>query len=392
MLVRGLALRVLTVSSSFPRYTGDYQGGFIYSLCRKLSERGVDVTVLAPRSRSAGIVSGVKVKRFPFMPFSRLETISEQTIKQASTGDLIQLPSYLLSAYLSILGEHMDIIHAHLTIPMGFLSSLPPNSRPLIVTCHGSDCTLPLDNSFYRPFVRRVLRRTEKVVAVWDFIKRLALSLGAPNERVETVYLGVDAEKFKPLQDKEKLKETLGVPTGKLIIGTLGRLAQEKRIEDLIQAAAWLNDKLDSHFLIGGEGPARHYLERLARKLKVNNITFLGEVKDAPRFHQLCDIFVLASVREGLSISLQEAMATGCVPVATNGFGCSELVRDGENGFLFKARDVGELSRKVLEAAENLKMGRLARRTIQERFDTNSAVGRYLELYEELASTRRIQA
>jgi glycosyltransferase involved in cell wall biosynthesis len=89
---------------------------------------------------------------------------------------------------------------------------------------------------------------------------------------------------------------------------------------------------------------------------------------------------VLASVREGLSISLQEAMATACVSVASDGVGCRELVEDGENGFLFQPGDVHGLAQKILQALEDPSLGMRARETIQEGFDINENVSRYIRL------------
>ena len=383
-------MKVLTATSSFPRYTGDYYGNFIHDLCRKLTRNGVDVTILAPRSRSTtGPLSGLKVKRFPFMPSQRLETLPEQTLRHASPGELLQLPSYLGSAYLHIIGESTDVVHAHFAIPMGFLAALSPRSVPLVITCHGSDCTLPLTKPAYRPFVKYALRRADRVVAVSEFIRGLALRLGAPEEKVDVIYLGVDVEKFRPPTDRGELRREMGIPTDGLVIGTLRRLVPEKRVDDLIRAAAKINKDVDAYFVVGGEGFQRPYLERLARALNVENISFLGAVKDSRRFHQLCDIWVLTSVQEGLSIALQEAMATGCVPVAVNGFGCPELIDDGENGYLFKPMDFEGLTEKLLEAADNLELGRRARATILERFNMEKNVLQYVELYGELVSRRR---
>ena len=382
-------MKVLAVTSSFPRYEGDYYGSFIYDLCRKLAERGIEVNVLAPRSRSTEHLDGLDVRRFPFMPSKRLETLPERTLKHATLADLIQLPSYLVSAYLQMVGESVDIVHAHFSIPLGFLAALSPRSAPLVITCHGSDCALPIDRPACRPFVECALRRADRVVAVSQFIKGLALRLGAPEERVEVIYLGVNPEKFKPESNRKELREALGVPDDRLIVGTLGRLVPEKRVEDFIRAAALVNRKIDALFIVGGEGSRRPYLERLVEELNVGNVRFLGEVRDAVRFHQLCDIFVLTSVREGLSISLQEAMAAGCVPVAVNGYGCPELIRDGENGYLFEPMDIKGLAEKVLNAASTLGMGRKARATILENFNMNKNVVKYVELYRELISDRR---
>jgi len=379
-------LKVLTVTSSFPRYEGDYYGNFVQNQCLRLAEAGVDITVLAPRTRSSRKVSGkLKIVRFPFMPSKRLEVLPEQTLKHASPIELMQLPPYLCSAYLHMVGQSADIVQAHLAIPMGFLASLSPRKAPLVVTCHGGDCLLPLANPVYRPFVKRALRKADRVVAVSAFIRNLAVRLGAPEERVEVIYLGVDSERFRPAPDRNALREALGIPTDRLVVGTLRRLVPEKRVEDFIRAAVRIQGEVDCFFVVGGEGFHRPYLERLSRELGLTDMMFLGRVADASLFHRLCDVFVLTSVGEGLSMSLQEAMATGCVPVAVDGFGCPEVITDGVNGYLFRPRDVVGLTEKVLQAASNLYLGRMARETIVRRFSPDEGVRRYLDLYRELS-------
>ena len=379
-------MKVLTATSSFPRYEGDYYGNFVHDQCLRLAEAGVDITVLAPRTRSSRKCSGkLKIIRFPFMPSKRLEVLPEQTLKHASPQDLLQLPPYLCSAYLHLVGQPADIIHAHLAIPMGFLASLSPRKAPLVVTCHGGDCLLPLAKPAYRPFVKRSLRKADRVIAVSAFIKNLAVKLGAPEERVEVIYLGVDSERFKPARDRNALREALGIPTDRLVVGTLRRLVPEKRVEDFIRAAVRIRGEVDSFFVVGGEGFHRPYLEGLSRELGLTDMMFLGRVADASMFHRLCDVFVLTSVGEGLSMSLQEAMATGCVPVAVDGFGCPEVITDGVNGYLFRPRDVVGLTEKVLQAASNLYLGRMARETIVRRFSPDEGVRRYLDLYRELS-------
>jgi glycosyltransferase involved in cell wall biosynthesis len=237
----------------------------------------------------------------------------------------------------------------------------------------------------YRPFVRRALRKADRVVAVSAFIRNLAIRLGALEERVEVIYLGVDAEIFRPASDRNILREALGIPADRLVVGTLRRLVPEKRVEDFIRAAVNVQGEIDAFFVVGGEGFHRPYLERLSRELGLTDIMFLGRIADASLFHRLCDVFVLTSVGEGLSMSLQEAMATGCVPVAVDGFGCPEVITDGVNGYLFRPQDVVGLTEKVLQAASNLRLGRKARETIVRCFSPDEGVRRYLDLYRELS-------
>lgn len=383
-------MKVLAVTSSFPRFRGDYYGSFIHELCERLALSGVEVTVLAPRSRSTTSEdTAFTVKRFPFMPSQGIETLPEQTMKNASFSETIQLPMYLGAAYLSLIKESTQIVHAHFTFPMGLLAALSPRKVPLLITCHGSDCTLPYTQPEYRLLARTALKKADRVVVVSEFIKGLAIDLGARREKTEVIYTGIDVEKFRSPGDRRRLQEEFGIPEGRWVVGTLGRLVPEKRVEDFIRAAFMIGNKEDFQFVVGGEGPSRPHLERLSKALKVDNITFLGEVSDAVRFHQLCDVFVLTSIREGLSVSLQEAMSTGNVPVAANGCGNPEIITDGENGYLFEPMDVHGLTEKIVLAVDSPELGRRARSTMTERFDSRRNVGRYIELYEELTFPKR---
>ena len=378
-------MRVLTFTPSYPRFEGDYHGRFIRDLCDRLVEKGVDVGVLAPRSRTQGeLGQGARVKRFPYLPTRRLEFLAERTMKGAPLGSLLQLPAYLTSAYIHLLKEEAAIVHAHLAIPFGSLAAMDPRRLPLLVTCHGSGCTLPYTNPPFRPAARWTLKRADRVVAVSEFVKRVATKIGAPPKRVEVVYTGVDTDRFAPPAGKRRMREALGIPDEALVVGALGRLVPGKRVGDIIEAVGEVSRSIDVHLLVGGDGPMRAHLEDVASK-KGAQVTFLGEVFDAPRFHQACDVFALASVREGLSVALQEAMASGCVPVAAEGFGCTEVIEEGVNGFLFKPRCVESLSIKIREAASNLGLGKAARETIEEGFDLDRGARRYLEIYRELA-------
>ncbi len=382
-------MRVLVVTPSYPRFRGDYHGRFIQDLCCRLAENGLDINVLTPRTRTyKAYKSAFDVTRFPFLPSKRMEFLPERTMTHAPLRHLIQLPPYLTSAYLHLIAEQTDIVHAHLAIPLGYVATLSPRHTPLVVTCHGSDCTLPYENSLYRPFMLRTLRKASKVVAVSRFIRDLAVRLGALQEKVKVVYLGVDTTMFRPATDKAFVRRKYGIPANHIVVGALGRLVPEKRVEDIIRAATIVSGKIDAYFVVGGDGPDRPRLENLAKRLGVRNVSFIGEVADAVSFHQICDIFVLASVREGLSISLQEAMATGCVPVAVDGLGCPELVREGVNGFLFGPRDAEGMAEKILRAASNPGLGRKARETIEEGFDMRKNAMRYVEIYYEVLSGR----
>jgi glycosyltransferase involved in cell wall biosynthesis len=227
------------------------------------------------------------------------------------------------------------------------------------------------------------LRHADAVVTVSRYVEGLARRLGARNPA--TIYLGVDTRRFKPPASKDALRETYGVPGDAVVVGTLGRIVQQKNIIDIVDAAEHVSKKMDVIFLIGGDGPERRALENEARARGLDNVVFAGAVHDAPSFLGLLDIFTLASSREGLSLSLQEAMAAGCVPVAAEGFGSDEIIEDGTNGLLYSSRNTTELAANILQAAESRRLAVSARETIVERFDAEAGADAYAALYHRLA-------
>ncbi len=376
-------MKVLVATPCYPRFDGDYNGGFVRDLCMRLERLGVELSVLAPRSRTLRrAVSRFPVRRFPYLPSQRFELLPESTMKGAPPWRLAQLPSYLASAFLHLHAYQTDLVHCHLAIPIGFAATIPPRKHPLIITCHGSDCTLPLDSPAYLPFTRHSISHADRVVAVSKYVERLTLRLGA--KRVETIHLGVDTAKFSPPTDRRNIRIASGISEGVTVVGTLGRLVPEKRIADIIKAAKIAGTKIDIALVVGGDGPERRKLTSLAKEYGQKTF-FTGAVRDAPRFHGLLDVFVLASDREGLSLSLQEAMATGCVPVATRGFGSDELVDCRTNGYTYEPGNVQQLADKIVRAANNRWLGKKARETITKGFDADEGAIRYLELYRNVA-------
>ncbi len=151
----------------------------------------------------------------------------------------------------------------------------------------------------------------------------------------------------------------------------------------MLYAAKKLEEKIDFKLRIGGDGPDQQRLMRLANKLQLN-AEFTGRIFDPVAFHQSLDVFVLASSREGLSISLQEAMACEVKPVAVKAYGTREIIEDGVNGYLYNPKDHVKMVEKILQAVENKEMPLRARETIIQRFNSKKATEKYLELYKEL--------
>ena len=368
-------MRVLVFTPSYPRYPGDYHGSFIQTLCSRLA-RHVDLTVLAPRSRTMRpFPEPYPVRRFPYLPWSSCELVAERTMVDAPPGHLVQLPAYLASAYLHSLMDSYHLVHTHLAIPMGVLAAHNPRGTPQLVTCHGSDCAQPSRNGCLAPAVRHALRKADRVVAVSETVRQQALRLGAQPERTETIYIGVDTERFRPPR-KRRIPPTVGV---------LSRMVPDKRVEEILLAMRMLQRRVDARLLIGGDGSHLPRLKDYASKLGLQGTSFLGRVHDAPKFHRLCDVHATASTCEGLSVSMQEAMASGCATVAADTRSSRELVVDGVDGRLFRPGDIKCLSRCLEDAMGLPSLGVKARETVVARFNVDKNYRQYLRAYEEAA-------
>lgn len=330
------------------------------------------MTVLAPRSRTMNQYSEpYKVERFPYLPWRSCELVAERTMVDAPWSHLVQLPPYLLSAYLHHMKDDYNLIHTHLAIPFGLLASHNPRRIHQLVTCHGSDCTLPYKHTVYALATRHALRRADHVVTVSRHLERIVLHLGASPGKTETIYMGVDVERFRP-----------GRRRGPQTIGTLGRVIPGKNMEDLLRAVSLLQGNRDVRLLVGGDGPHLPALKRLSLDLGLRDTHFLGRIHDAQGFHRLCEVFVLASVNEGLSVSLQEAMASGCVPVAADTCSSREVITSGVDGFLYGPRDVEALVACLEAALDAPGVGVKARETIVSDFNLDRNYKKYLDAYE----------
>lgn len=136
----------------------------------------------------------------------------------------------------------------------------------------------------------------------------------------------------------------------------VGRLEQEKRVNEVIEALSFLGADTPLHFDVVGDGSKRAELEAQARALGVaDRVTFHGFVSDQDLvdFYGRCDIFVNAGIAELQSIVTLEALSAAKPVVLANAVALPHLVRDGQNGFLFEPGDTRQLSQILAKLAKD---------------------------------------
>jgi glycosyltransferase involved in cell wall biosynthesis len=206
---------------------------------------------------------------------------------------------------------------------------------------------------------------------------------------------GVDIRRFAPAipPARRAARCRLGLAADASVLICVGRLAAGKGQSELIEVLASLPD---AQLLLVGDGQERASLERLAADLGVaGRVQFIGDSPDVVPLLWAADVFVLASVSEGLPLSVIEAMACGLPVVAYDLPGLHDVVSDGLDGRLVPA---GQRSafvaalRSVIEDVEvHTAMSTSARRTAVDRFDAERMVRTVEAVYDAVAPRARIR-
>jgi glycosyltransferase involved in cell wall biosynthesis len=237
--------------------------------------------------------------------------------------------------------------------------------------------------------------KTFRIVAccrtVGDFYRE---QVRVPAEKVAVLYNAVRFTTEPVRQDHESARMRLGLPSDALVIGTLGRLTEQKGQLALLDAVAKLTPRIAKLALIvAGDGPLRGRLEERARDLGIaERVRFLGIRRDRDTLYAAMDAFVLPSRWEGLSLALVEAMGAGRAVVATDVGGNPEVVSHGKTGLLVPPGDASALADALAtvltdgQLAQSL--GSAACSDARERFSIDRHVSRLAALYRQGVAER----
>jgi glycosyltransferase involved in cell wall biosynthesis len=332
-------VKILVLTTSYPRYEGDAAGNFIADAVARLRERGIEIEVVAPDSfRHFGIAYGAGI----------LGNLRRQPWRAAL------VPALMLnfSRAARRAARDADLVHAH-WLSAGAVALTC--RRPFVVQLWGTDVELVRR---VRPVARAVLRRARLVICASHALADAARELGAREVRLIPSAVDVPPHVGEEAEPPEVL--------------FAGRLSPEKGILDLVEATDGMK------LVVAGDGPLRAHVP--------GALGFVPHDALGPLYERAA-VVACPSHREGFGVVCAEAMAYGRPVVAGAVGGLLDLVVHEETGLLVPPGDVGAL-RQALErllADKELRrrLGEAGRERIRRHFSWESVTDATLAAYEE---------
>ncbi|KKR10286.1 MAG: hypothetical protein A3D24_02450 [Candidatus Blackburnbacteria bacterium RIFCSPHIGHO2_02_FULL_39_13] len=407
-------MKICILTHTFPRFAKDTAAPFMFGLATGMVSAGNEVYVLSPYSSK---YSWKKTDlTFKLLTYKYIWPNSLHKLGYSETllNDMgLPILMWVLSPFMYFFGfwallslvrkDKIDLINAHWILPNGFIAALVSffTGVPVVSTLPGSDVYMAKKNALFKLLAQISTKVSKKITSnspqlISDLEKITGVDISSKSE---TIIYGVDPNFFKLNKGKsESLKKMLMIPNNCIVVLGIGRLVAKKGFEYLIRSSVEILKKFSNVvFVIVGDGDQREYLEKLTRKLGVQqNFIFTGSVnyQELIHYYNLADIFILPSVRDekgnldDQSVSVMEAMACG-KPVITSNFpGYRIVINDGENGFLVNERDVKKIRETICTLVKSKvlreEMGRKGRQRITREFSWKAVGVQYSNLFSSL--------
>lgn len=288
----------------------------------------------------------------------------------------------------------VDVVHAHSPVPAAALRlitrTIPTRERPaLVYTEHNR---WPRYRLTTRLLNRATYGMDDHHILVSEDIRE-TLPSGHANT-AEALVHGIDREHVLGFRsERDGAREELGVRDAEVLVVTVANLRPKKGYPFLLRAARRVLDAgVPVRFIAAGVGPEQAELEELRDRLGLGDrFHFLGFRDDALRLLAAGDIFCLASLHEGLPVSLMEAMTLGLPTVATRAGGIPEGIRDTVDGLLVPPGESDSLAGALLElVGDDDRRSEMGRRAAERStmFDASRATARIEAIYREVTASR----
>jgi len=394
-------MKVLFLAHSFPRSPEDPVGSFVLHLAAALRPLGAEVLAIAPAAPGLPpreVIEGVAVERFRYAP-RRFETLAysgtmRHQVRGSWAGRAAML-SFLAGDFWKGLRSRgrfrAELIHAHWWYPGGLVGSWLKRwwRVPLVTTLHGSDLRAAQHVAIARPLFRSVLRRSDRVTVVSQWLADGVTAL-APTAHPVVAPMPVVPDLFSPPPQGARLRNRL------LFVG---KLNEQKGITVLLHALAQMRAKPAVDVVVGvGSTPedVRPLADSLGVARQLQWYPLLTQAELARRYQEATAL--VAPFRdEGLGLVAIEAQLSEAPVVAFRSGGLTDIVVHERTGLLVPPGDraaevtalAAALDRLLALPDQGAQWGREGRRHALATFAPEATARRYLEIYRDALDPRR---
>jgi glycosyltransferase involved in cell wall biosynthesis len=393
-------VKILSLTSSYPRFQGDATAPFIESIVTNIARQGPEIHLVLPEHREWSrptVQDGVHFHTYRYSPrrswtpWGYSQSLEAGVKLHRRLYGLAPLVFYSAQRTCMRLArrERFDAVHAHWLMPNGVIAAAVSErlGLPLVISLHGSDISVSERSRWMGGLARRCFGRAAAVTAPSEDLLERASALGATGI-LEMIPYGADIDALRP--DERAAQEDV------MVLG-LGRLVHWKGFEFLIDAIARLRaSPPEVRLVIAGDGDLAAELIRRVRGLDLaKRVSFVGMVlrEEIPAYLAAADIVAVPSIHfhgyvDGLPNVALEAMAAGKPLVATRVGGLPQVVRDGEDGFLVEERDDEALAEAILALARDVelreRMGRSGQALIRDSLNWDVVGRRFVAVYDHV--------
>jgi glycosyltransferase involved in cell wall biosynthesis len=362
-------LKILMV---VPRLNIGGAESYVVTTALGLARRGYDVSVASWGGQLVDKLASVGIKHY-LVP--------------------IRLNSYLASWLLEyiIKKNNIELVHAN-SAAAGFaaLKVCQRMKLPLVYTAHGV---------FDHNEKEKALAKADKIICVSDFLRQRCLANGVPEDKLITIYNGIDLSQFVPVSGQaSRTREQLGIKETDFVIGIVSRIKNlhAKGHGDILQMLYKYKSQQTNNWrlLVVGKGNGLSKLKREVQKLGLcEQVCFAGHSTEVPQLMQGMDLLLLPSKFETFGLVLVEAMAMAKPAIAYAVGGTPEAIEDGSTGFLIPRGDIDAMYDKINMLYHNREListiGNNGVHRVRKLFDSEVMVDQLLEIYTEVLAMRR---